>query len=462
MKFIARPSQSLHGTLRIPGDKSISHRALMLAALAEGTTQVHGFLQGQDALATLAAMRSLGVPISDPLQGPLEIHGIGMHGLTPPKAPLNLGNSGTSMRLLAGLLAGQTFDSELHGDASLSTRPMARIAAPLALMGGQVLTAPHGRPPLQIRGCKRLIGIEYPMPMASAQVKSSLLLAGLYARGETAILEPAPTRDHTERMLRTFGYPVTTQENRIHLQGGGRLQARTLEIPADISSAAFFIVAATIAENADLLLEGVGINPTRAGILHILRKMGANIELTNPRTLGGESGQNGGQNCAQNSNQDGEKSGEEYGEQGEPIADLRIRAAPLHGIQIPADQVPLAIDEFPAILIAAACATGTTRLSGAAELRVKESDRIQAMAAGLKTLGIAHRTHPDGIEIQGGQPSGGTIDSHGDHRIAMAFAIASSRATAPIEITRCANVATSFPNFVELAQQAGLNLEAQP
>jgi len=430
LKFISRPTSTLKGTIRVAGDKSISHRSIMLGSLAEGTTKVSGFLEGEDALSTLAAFRAMGVEITDPVNGQLEIKGVGLNGLKQPDAPLDMGNSGTSMRLLTGLLSGQKFDSSLIGDESLSKRPMSRVAAPLSLMGGQINTASEGRPPLQIKGGKYLVGIEYPMPMASAQVKSCILLAGLYAEGETAVIEPAPTRDHTERMLRAFGYEVKTEDARISLRSGGKLIACELDIPADISSATFFMVAACIAEDADLLLEHVGVNPTRDGVITILKLMGADLVLENERMVGGE-----------------------------PVADIRVRSSKLKGIQIPEDQVPLAIDEFPALFIAAACAEGTTVLTGAEELRVKESDRIQVMADGLKVLGIKHKVNPDGIEIQGGQMNGGQIDSHGDHRIAMSFSVAGIRAKKPIEILDCKNVATSFPNFVELANAVGMSIE---
>jgi len=430
LKFISRPTSTLKGTARVAGDKSISHRSIMLGSLAEGTTKVSGFLEGEDALSTLAAFRAMGVEITDPVNGQLEIKGVGLNGLKQPDAPLDMGNSGTSMRLLTGLLSGQKFDSSLIGDESLSKRPMSRVAAPLSLMGGQINTASEGRPPLQIKGGKYLVGIEYPMPMASAQVKSCILLAGLYAEGETAVIEPAPTRDHTERMLRAFGYEVKTEDARISLRSGGKLIACELDIPADISSATFFMVAACIAEDADLLLEHVGVNATRDGVITILKLMGADLVLENERMVGGE-----------------------------PVADIRVRSSKLKGIQNPEDQVPLVIHEFPALFIAAACAEGTTVLTGAEELRVKESDRIQVMADGLKVLGIKHKVNPDGIEIQGGQMNGGQIDSHGDHRIAMSFSVAGIRAKKPIEILDCKNVATSFPNFVELANAVGMSIE---
>jgi len=430
--FKVAPSACLKGCIRVPGDKSISHRAIMFGALADGVTEITGFLEGDDSLATLNAFRSMGVQIDGPDNGRVTVHGVGIDGLCAPKAALDLGNSGTSMRLLAGLLAGQSFDVTMKGDVSLSTRPMRRVADPLKLMGAQVETESDGTPPLKIIGGHSLHGIEYDMPMASAQVKSSLLLAGLYAEGTTSVSEPAPTRDHTERMLGGFGYAVKREGNRVSITGGGRLHASPIDVPADISSAAFFLVAASIAEGSELTLEHVGMNPTRTGVINILRLMGAHIDVNNERLVGGE-----------------------------PVADVYVKSAPLHGIDIPEDQVPLAIDEFPALFIAAACAKGRTCLSGAEELRVKESDRIQVMADGLIELGVKATPTVDGMIIEGGGAiNGGVVESHGDHRIAMAFAMAALRANSVIEIKNCANVATSFPSFVELTRSIGLKIEA--
>ena len=428
--YIVAPGGLLKGRLRVAGDKSISHRSVMLGALADGVTHVTGLLEGEDVLCTLGAFRVMGVQAKGPEQGRLTIQGVGLHGLRPPAQPLDMGNSGTAMRLLAGILAGQAFDSVLMGDASLSKRPMKRVSEPLGKMGARIDTHEGGRPPLHIHGGQKLRAIDYPMPMASAQVKSSLLFAGLYAAGETTVTEPAPTRDHTERMLRGFGYAVQTQGARVSVRGGGKLKACDIDVPADISSATFFLVGAAICPGSELLLEHVGINPTRIGVLNILKLMGADLSVENPREVGGE-----------------------------PVADLRIRGSRLKGIRIPEEQVPLAIDEFPAIFIAAACADGETVLTGAHELRVKESDRIAVMATGLKRLGITAQETPDGIVIQGGKLSGGEVDSHGDHRIAMAFAISALRASGQITIRDCKNVATSFPDFVELARRAGLVIE---
>ncbi|MGH8380600.1 bifunctional prephenate dehydrogenase/3-phosphoshikimate 1-carboxyvinyltransferase [Pseudomonas sp.] len=427
--FLANPGGQLSGRIRVPGDKSISHRSIMLGSLAEGTTEVEGFLEGEDALATLQAFRDMGVVIEGPHHGRVTIHGVGLNGLQPPPGPIYLGNSGTSMRLLSGLLAAQPFDTVLTGDASLSKRPMNRVANPLREMGAVIETAADGRPPMTIRGGHTLKALTYTLPMASAQVKSCLLLAGLYAEGKTTVTEPAPTRDHTERMLRGFGYSVNVDGPTASLESGGKLAATHIEVPADISSAAFFLVAASIAEGSELVLEHVGINPTRTGVIDILKLMGGDITLENQREVGGE-----------------------------PVADLRVRGAKLKGIEIPEHLVPLAIDEFPVLFVAAACAEGRTVLRGAEELRVKESDRIQVMADGLLSLGVKCEPTADGIIIDGGPIGGGEVHGHGDHRIAMAFSVASLRASAPIRIHDCANVATSFPNFLALCAEVGIRV----
>lgn len=430
----------LSGEIRVPGDKSISHRSIMLGSLAEGTTRVSGFLEGADALATLRAFRDMGVTITDPVDGQLSIQGVGMHGLQAPKSALDMGNSGTSIRLLSGLLAGQAFTSTLTGDSSLSSRPMERVAIPLRKMGAEIETAEGGKPPLTLRGGRQLNAIDYELPMASAQVKSCVLLAGLYAKGRTSVTEPAPTRDHTERMLRGFGYDIEVVDSVASLQGGGRLTACDIDVPADISSAAFFMVAATLVPGSDVTLKHVGINPTRTGVVDILNLMGADIEILDARESGGE-----------------------------PVADLRIRSADIKGIDIPPEIVPLAIDEFPVLFVAAACAKGKTVLTGAEELRVKESDRIQAMVEGLVALGVDAVATEDGAIIHGQETLGETrsanagsvveINCYHDHRIAMSFAIASARACCDIQVNDCENITTSFPNFVSLARGAGLDME---
>jgi 3-phosphoshikimate 1-carboxyvinyltransferase len=432
--FKVQPGGVLRGETRVPGDKSISHRSIMLGSLAEGVTQVKGFLQAEDALATLQAFRDMGVKIDGPDGGCVTIYGVGKHGLKAPQKPLDLGNSGTSMRLLSGLLAGQAFNSVLVGDKSLSGRPMKRVTEPLGMMGADIITTEKGTAPLEITGkAGQLKAIDYVMPMASAQVKSCLLLAGMYAQGETSVSEPAPTRDHTERMLSGFGYPVSREGNKISINADGKLTACEIDVPSDISSAAFFLVGASIAPGSDIILRHVGINPTRTGVIDILKLMGAKIEVVNERIVGGE-----------------------------PVADLHVVSSQLKGIDIPEHLVPLAIDEFPVLFVAAACAEGQTKLSGAEELRVKESDRIQVMADGLKILGVDAKPTPDGMVIHGGKPiGGGTVESHGDHRIAMAFSIAGLRASASITILDCANVNTSFPEFKDLACQLGLALTCE-
>lgn len=432
-RFHVAAGGALHGDVVVPGDKSVSHRSIMLGSLAEGTVEITGFLEGEDALATMAAFRAMGVAIEGPNRGRVTVHGVGLRGLKQPLQVIDCGNSGTSMRLLSGLLSGQKFSLELTGDASLRKRPMNRVAVPLRRMGAEIDTAAEGRPPLKIRGNPGLQAIDYAMPVASAQVKSALLLAGLYAKGRTCVSEPAPTRDHTERMLRAFGYPVEVADSRICVEGGGRLHAANIEVPADISSAAFFMVGASIAPGSDITLKNVGVNPTRTGAIHILRAMGADIVLLNER-----------ERC------------------GEPVADIRVRHARLKGVDIDPAHVPLAIDEFPVLFIAAANADGITTLTGAEELRVKESDRIQVMADGLSALGADVEPLADGMRIRGGTYGGGPIDSAGDHRIAMAFSIAALCAGGDIEISDCANVATSFPGFVALAQQAGLRIHEHP
>jgi 3-phosphoshikimate 1-carboxyvinyltransferase len=418
----------LHGSVAVPGDKSVSHRALMLAAIAEGRSRIRGFLEGEDTRATAAVLARLGVRIEAPADGERIVHGVGLHGLRGAAQPLDCGNAGTGMRLLAGLLAGQSFDSVLVGDASLSKRPMRRVTDPLAQMGARI-DSHGGLPPLHIHGGAALRGIRYELPVASAQVKSALLLAGLYAEGTTEILEPHPTRDYTERMLAAFGWPIDFAPGRARLDGGHALLAVDVEVPADFSSAAFFLVAASIVPGSQLRLPGVGLNPRRTGLLQALRLMGADIVVEREHVAGGE-----------------------------PVGDLVVRHAPLHGIELPAALVPDMIDEFPILFIAAAAASGRTVVRGAAELRVKESDRIAAMASGLRALGVAIEETPDGAIVDGGPIGAGTVESLTDHRIAMSFAVAGLRATDPVRINDCRHVATSFPGFRELANGCGFAL----
>ncbi len=428
--ILARPVSRISGTIDVPGDKSISHRAVLLGAIAEGPTTVRGFLRGEDCLATLAAIQALGVRVDDTGET-LVVHGVGRDGLAAADRPLDLGNSGTALRLLAGILAAQPFASELTGDASLRRRPMERIAEPLRAMGAHIVTS-RGRPPLQLAGGATLHGIDYSLPVASAQIKSAVLLAGLWAHGQTTVRSPGPSRDHTERMLQAMGVPIDQErDDVVSLTGPAQLSGLEIDVPADFSSASFFIVAGLLGAENGLLIRSVGINPTRTGMLDVLREMGAKIELRNPGHRGAEH-----------------------------VADIWVERSALHGVGIGDAAVALSIDELPVLFVAAACAEGRTIVTGAAELRHKESDRLAVMAAGLRAVGIAVEERADGLVIDGGPLHGGVVESRGDHRIAMAFAVASLRADAPIEIRSTAEVATSFPGFVATAAGAGLALEA--
>lgn len=432
----AAVANPLSGKVRVPGDKSISHRAVMFASLAEGTSKVSGLLEGEDVLATLAAFRAMGVESEGPTNGKLTIHGVGMRGLQAPDHDLDMGNSGTAMRLLSGILAAQKFASKLIGDESLSQRPMRRVTVPLTAMGARCVTDENGCPPIHIRGVEKLEPIDYKLPMASAQIKSAVLLAGLYANGTTSVTEPAPTRDHTERMLSAFSCEcrvekINEQASKISIEGGSQLRATNIDVPADISSAAFFIVAALVVPGSSITLKHVGINPTRTGIVEALRQMGGDIRFLRERNVGGE-----------------------------PVADIKVNYSQLRGIDVAPELVPLAIDEIPVLCVAAACADGVTRISGAEELRHKESDRISSVVTGLRNLGIEVVEQKDGMEITGGQIQGGVVDSEHDHRIAMAFAVAGAVAQQKVVINDCQNVATSFPNFIDLATELGLEITA--
>jgi len=429
MQFIVTPSQVKDARVTVPGDKSVSHRALMLGSIAKGRTEVSGFLAGEDCLATLSAMRALGVSIEQPSPTEMSIDGVGLHGLREASGELDLGNSGTAMRLMAGLLAGQDFSSTLSGDESLSSRPMGRIIKPLTMMGAAIESDCDGTPPLQVAGGLRLQAIQYEMPIASAQVKSSILLAGMYADGTTSVTEPAVTRDHTERMLGSMGAKVGVDGNRISLAGGQVLQGCQVEVPADLSSAAFVMLAAILAENAEVLITNVGVNPTRTGIIDILQAMGADIRLENPRLLGEE-----------------------------PVADICVRSSRLHGGAVDPELVSLAIDEFPVLFVAAAAASGKTVFSGIGELRVKESDRIAAMADGMRRLGILVDESPDGAVVHGGRFSGGMVESLGDHRIAMSLALAGTIASGNVVVEDVAAVDTSFPGFTTCMASIGVDI----
>lgn len=430
--WTSAPAGPLSGEVGVPGDKSISHRAVMLGAIAEGTTRVIGFLEGEDTRASARAFTQMGVRIDAPRASERIVHGVGLHGLRAPDGDVDCGNAGTGMRLLTGLLSGQTFDSVLIGDRSLSKRPMRRVIEPLAQMGAHI-DSDGGLPPLRIRGGSALRGIDYELPVASAQVKSAILLAGLYAGGETRVHEPHPTRDYTENMLRAFGWPIEFDAGRARLSGGHRLRAADIAVPADFSSAAFFIVAASIVPGSEIVLKDIGMNPRRTGLLHALRAMGADIRESNPGERGGE-----------------------------PVADLIVRHAPLSGIDVPVEIVPDMIDEFPILFVAAVAARGITRIRGAAELRVKESDRIAVMAKGLRALGIHMEETQDGALVEGGTFGGGQVDAAGDHRCAMSFAVAGLVARDSVRIRDCANVATSFPGFMGLANSHGFNLAQAP
>ena len=434
MKFLISPTSALQGEIQVAGDKSISHRSVILGAIANGVTTVRDILEGEDVLITIDAFRKMGVSITrvgpEPADRNYVIKGVGLYGLENPGEALDMGNSGTAFRLLGGLLAAQPWTSVLTGDEYLCNRPMGRIITPLKMMRAQI-DSTEGKPPLTINPAGRLHAIKYTPPMASAQVKSAILLAGLYADGQTTVIENSQTRDHTERMLQGFGYPIQFAGNRIILYGGGQLQGRTVSIPADLSSAAFFVLAGLITADSELLLKKVGINPSRNGILKILTRMGGQIALENQREISGE-----------------------------PVADIRVKSSDLKGVEINGDDTALAIDEIPVIAVAAACAGNgsRTRISNAEELRVKESDRIHSVVQGLSALGIEVIEHPDGMTITGGEFQGGEVNSFGDHRIAMAFAIAGTVAKDPVVVLNCENVATSFPDFCQISQQTGVNI----
>ncbi len=429
MQFTVQPSAISDATVSVPGDKSISHRALMLGAIAEGRTNISGFLAAEDCQATLMAMTSMGVDVEQTTSTEIVVQGVGLHGLAQSENALDLGNSGTAMRLMTGILSGQSFTSVLTGDESLTSRPMQRVISPLRLMGASI-DSNDGRPPLTVRGRFPLTGIDYALPVASAQVKSALLLAGLYADGVTTVEEPAVTRDHTERMLVAMGVNVECADSRISISGNQVLRGSDIRVPADLSSASFVILATLLAKRADVLIQGVGVNPTRTGVIDILQAMGGDIRLENARL---------------------------YGE--EPVADIRVRSSTLHGGPVDARLVSLAIDEFPALFVAAAAAKGSTEFSGIAELRVKESDRIAAMAAGLRNLGIRVDESEDGAVVHGGRFTGGLVESQGDHRVAMSLAIAGTIAEDTVTVNDVAAVNTSFPGFSACLAQLGVAIQ---
>ncbi|MGB2222498.1 MAG: bifunctional prephenate dehydrogenase/3-phosphoshikimate 1-carboxyvinyltransferase [Neptunomonas phycophila] len=430
--FRVRKAMAIQGNTRVPGDKSISHRAVIMGALAEGVTLIRGFLESEDSLATLQAFRDMGVVIEGPHQGQVKIYGVGLHGLCPPPGDLYLGSSDISMRLLSAILAAQEFDSRLLGDDLLMTKPMVRITQALRTMGAQVDTADGGVPPVNIYAVESLQGIDCTMQVPSAQVKSGLLLAGLYAQGKTTITEPVMTRDHTERMLQHFGVDVQRNGLTVSINPGQTLKAADFNVPGDMSCAAFFIVAAAISPNSDVVIEQVGINPGRSGLIDILRLMGADIDCTNAADLNGE-----------------------------PVVDIHVKYAPLQGIAIPAECLSASSDELPLVFVTAACAQGESLLKGAAELRGKEQNRVQAMTDGLRKMGIVIDNENGQISITGGEFIGAKVDSFGDPRIAMALSIAGSQAHGDVLITGCDHVASSFPDFVEIAQKIGLRLQKE-
>jgi 3-phosphoshikimate 1-carboxyvinyltransferase len=426
------PSTGLNGRIRVPGDKSISHRSLMLSALAVGESRVEGLLEGEDVLATAAAMRAMGAQIERGEDGVWRIHGVGVGGLLQPTQALDMGNSGTSTRLLMGLVASHPITATFIGDASLSGRPMARVIDPLATMGADITASPGGKLPLMVRGLCPSIPIEYTLPVASAQVKSAILLAALNTPGVTRVIEPVPTRDHSERMLAGFGANLTVEAtNRgrvISLHGEAELKPQSIVVPGDPSSAAFWLVAASIVPGSDIVVENVGLNPTRAGLIAVLRLMGADITELDPRDVGGE-----------------------------PVADLRVRHAALKGIEVPHEIAPSMIDEYPVLFVAAAFAQGRTIARGAHELRVKESDRVAAMCDALEANGVACEEHEDGLTIDGTGgdpiPGGGRVASKLDHRIAMSMTVAGLHAAKPVSIDDAGPVATSYPAFFDQLAQ---------
>lgn len=426
---------ALRGDVSVPGDKSISHRALMLAALAVGESRIAGLLEGDDVLATAAAMRAMGARIIRDGPGRWRVSGVGVGALLQPDMHLDMGNSGTSTRLLMGLVATHLIDVTFVGDASLSRRPMARVAEPLALSGAAVEASPGGRLPLRVRGLCPALPIHWRLTVASAQVKSAILLAGLNTPGETVVEEPEPTRDHLERMLAGFGADLVVEPmegggRRIRLRGPATLHPQELAVPGDPSSAAFPVIAALLVPGSDITVQGVGMNPTRDGLYRVLAMMGARIERLNPRTVGGE-----------------------------PVADLRVRHGPLRGIDVPADIAPSMIDEYPVLSVAAALASGRTTMRGIGELRVKESDRIAVMARGLAACGVTVAEQPDGMVVDGSGgapvPGGAVLSAALDHRIAMSFAVLSLAARAPVTVDDRAPIQTSFPSFVPMMEALG-------
>lgn len=441
MRVTAHAARPLRGRAPIPGDKSLSHRALLLAAMAVGESRISGLLEGDDVRATAGALQALGVDLEREASGVWRVHGVGLGGLIEPDRPLDLGNAGTGARLLLGLLAGHPFTSFMTGDTSLRSRPMGRVTVPLSHMGARFLARSGERMPLAITGTGELVPIHYQQPVASAQVKSAVLLAGLHAPGRTTVVEPAPSRDHTERMLRHLGAEITTETlsdggNAVTVAGQPELEATDVDVPGDPSSAAFALVAAAIVPGSSLRLDGIAANPLRTGLLECLGEMGADLRVGEATLVGGE-----------------------------PVTWLEVAAGELRGITVPAELAPRMIDEYPILAVAAACATGTTKLAGLAELRVKESDRLHAMAQGLAACGVRVEEGRDSLTIHGcaGPPAGGAvIDAAHDHRIAMSFLVLGCSAKQPVTVGGAETIDTSFPGFVGMMNQLGARMVTMP
>ena len=431
-QYTVHPSNQINGTISVPGDKSISHRSLILLSISEGIGKISGLLESDDCIATLNIFKQLGINIIKNTDNVYEVHGRGLNGLTKPDSNLNCGNSGTSMRLLSGLLASQKFSSCLIGDSSLSKRPMERISLPLSMMGVDIKLSENNTSPIKISPVKKISSIEYKMPIDSAQIKSSIILASLYANDKVKIIENIATRDHTENMINYLGGKIVNNNNQIIVHPGNKLISKDIEVPGDISSAMFIIVGCLISNNSKVIIKNVGLNALRTGGIEILKLMGAKIDISNIKNYGPEK-----------------------------VGDITVISSKLNGIIIPRKYIASAIDEFPILFIAAANATGKTVLKNAEELKYKESNRLSVMSKALLECKIKNNLFEDGIEIHGGTMSGAIVDSSGDHRIAMSFAIAGLVSKSPITILNTENVSTSFPEFFDLIKSMGLNIERE-
>ena len=431
-QYTVHPSNQINGAISVPGDKSISHRSLILLSISEGVGKISGLLESDDCIATLNIFKKLGINIIKNIDNVYEVHGRGLNGLSKPDSNLNCGNSGTSMRLLSGLLASQKFSSCLIGDSSLSKRPMERISLPLSMMGVDIKLSENNTSPIKISPVKKISSIEYKMPIDSAQIKSSIILASLYANDKVKIIENIATRDHTENMINYLGGKIVNNNNKIIVHPGNKLISKDIEVPGDISSAMFIIVGCLISNNSKVIIKNVGLNALRTGGIEILKLMGAKIDISNIKNYGPEK-----------------------------VGDITVISSKLNGIIIPRKYIASAIDEFPILFIAAANATGKTVLKNAEELKYKESNRLSVMSKALLECKINNNLFEDGIEIQGGTMSGAIVDSSGDHRIAMSFAIAGVVSKSPITILNTENVSTSFPEFFDLIKSMGLNIERE-